>query len=74
MAEMPADLKYVVQEKVHGANTSFLCDGNEVKFAKRTSILSEGENFYEYDELPGTQPVRKGESQIPKDYPHLCVR
>lgn len=25
--EMPADLQYVVQEKVHGANSSFLCDG-----------------------------------------------
>ena len=51
MAEMPADLEYVVQEKVHGANTSFLCVGNEVKFAKRTSVLAEGENFYEYAEL-----------------------
>ncbi|WP_300302267.1 hypothetical protein [uncultured Muribaculum sp.] len=30
VAEMPADLE-VVQEKVHGANTSFLCDGNEVR-------------------------------------------
>lgn len=51
MTEMPADLEYVVQEKVHGANTSFLCDGNEVKFAKRTSVLADGEKFYEYDEL-----------------------
>ena len=58
MAEMPADLKYVVQEKVHGANTSFLCDGNDVKFAKRTSVLSEGENFYEYDELFKTYKKR----------------
>lgn len=31
VAQMPADLQYVVQEKVHGANTSFLCDGHEVK-------------------------------------------
>ena len=38
-AEMPADLEYVVQEKVHGANTSFLCDGESVRFAKRTSLL-----------------------------------
>lgn len=28
VAEMPQDFEYVVQEKVHGANTSFLCDGN----------------------------------------------
>ena len=39
VAEMPTDLEYVVQEKVHGANTSFLCDGENVRFAKRTSML-----------------------------------
>ena len=58
MVEMPADLEYVVQEKVHGANTSFLCDGNEVKFAKRTSVLAEDENFYEYAELLETYKDR----------------
>ena len=51
VAEMPADLAYVVQEKVHGANTSFLCDGENVRFAKRTSLLEAGENFYNYPEL-----------------------
>ena len=49
--QMPQDLQYVVQEKVHGANTSFLCDGNEVKFAKRTSVLANDEKFYDYPEL-----------------------
>ena len=38
VAEMPADMEYSVQEKVHGANTSFLCDGESVRFAKRTSL------------------------------------
>lgn len=51
VVQMPQDLQYVVQEKVHGANTSFLCDGVEVQFAKRTSILTEGENFYDFPEL-----------------------
>jgi len=51
VAEMPQDLQYVVQEKVHGANTSFLYDGNEMKFAKRTSILADDEKFYDYPEL-----------------------
>ena len=32
VAEMPTDLEYVVQEKVHGANTSFLCDGENVRY------------------------------------------
>ena len=50
-AEMPQDFEYVVQEKVHGANTSFLCDGVDVGFAKRTSMLTEGEQFYDYSEL-----------------------
>ena len=51
VAEMPQDLEYVVQEKVHGANTSFLCDGETLRFAKRTSVLEEGEQFYDYPEL-----------------------
>ena len=51
VAEMPQDLEYVVQEKVHGANTSFLCDGETVRFAKRTSMLEDGEQFYDYPEL-----------------------
>lgn len=51
VAEMPQDLEYVVQEKVHGANTSFLCDGETVRFAKRTSMLKDNEQFYDYPEL-----------------------
>ncbi|MGN0281632.1 MAG: RNA ligase family protein [Prevotella sp.] len=50
-AEMPSDLMYVVQEKVHGANTSFLCDGNDVCFAKRTSVLADDEKFYDYEQI-----------------------
>lgn len=49
--QMPDDLKYVVQEKVHGANASFLCDGNEIKFAKRTALVMADEQFYGYAEL-----------------------
>ena len=49
--QVPADIQWVVQEKVHGTNTSFLCDGNNVKFAKRTSILGDEEKFYDYQEI-----------------------
>lgn len=51
VAEMPPDMEYVVQEKVHGSNTSFLCDGSEVRFAKRSGILDDGEQFYDYPKL-----------------------
>lgn len=50
-SEMPFNLEYVVEEKVHGANTSFITNGQDVRFAKRTSILERGENFYGYEKL-----------------------
>lgn len=50
-AELPSDLEWVVQEKVHGANTSFLTDGIEVRFAKRTSMLEADEKFYDFQSL-----------------------
>ncbi len=52
--QMPRDLKYVVQEKVHGANASFLCDGTEIVFAKMTAVIENGEVFYDYGELVDT--------------------
>lgn len=39
---------FVVQEKVHGANFSFICDGKSIQVAKRTTILEEGEQFNNY--------------------------
>lgn len=45
------DWQFIVQEKVHGTNTSFLCDGNELQFAKRTTVLADDERFYDYQEL-----------------------
>lgn len=57
-SEMPADLEWVVQEKVHGANTSFLCDGEEVRFAKRTSVLADDEKFYDFQSMLETYRPR----------------
>lgn len=51
VAEMPPNLEWVVQEKVHGANVSFLCDGTDVKMAKRTSPLEEEDKFYDFQQL-----------------------
>lgn len=42
---------FVVQEKVHGSNFSFLTDGIEIRCAKRTDFLAEDEKFYDYPEL-----------------------
>lgn len=40
------DLEYVVQEKVHGANLSFITDGQNILSAKRTELILDNEEFY----------------------------
>ena len=47
----PAEARFVVQEKVHGSNCSFLCDGQEIQFAKRTAVVAVDEDFYQWQEL-----------------------
>ncbi len=42
---------FVVQEKVHGANFSFITDGEYVRCGKRTSIIEEDEVFYNHNKL-----------------------
>ncbi len=72
-AEMPADLEWVVQEKVHGSNTSFLCDGVDVKFAKRTSVLEDDEKFYDFQSLVNTYKSRVISlfNRVKKTYPNV---
>ncbi|MGO3706888.1 MAG: RNA ligase family protein [Mesonia hippocampi] len=41
-----SEIDYVVQEKTHGANLSFITNGKEVKSAKRTELIADDENFY----------------------------
>lgn len=44
------DSEFVVTEKVHGANFSIYVSGNgDIKCAKRTAFLKEGEQFYNHD-------------------------
>ncbi len=45
---VPEDVLWDVTEKVHGANCSFITDGNTVEFAKRSGIVEEGEGFFCY--------------------------
>ena len=39
---------FVVQEKVHGANFSLITNGEDLKSAKRTSMLEDNDNFYNH--------------------------
>lgn len=38
--------EYLVQEKVHGANLSFITDGQQILLAKRTELISDSEDFH----------------------------
>ncbi|HYG38957.1 MAG TPA: hypothetical protein VD908_10070 [Cytophagales bacterium] len=40
------ELEYVVQEKVHGANLSFITDGQSILSAKRTELILDNEQFF----------------------------
>ncbi|AVL94635.1 RNA ligase 2 [Moumouvirus australiensis] len=41
--------EWVVLEKIHGANFSFITDGENIYAAKRTAIISPGEYFFNYE-------------------------
>jgi Rnl2 family RNA ligase len=43
--------EYICQEKIHGANFSVWMTPDEVKFAKRSGFIKEGENFYNHKEV-----------------------
>jgi len=43
--------EWIATEKIHGANFSIYCDGNEVKFGKRTGFLHHTDSFYNYQQL-----------------------
>lgn len=48
---VPENCLFSVQEKVHGANVSFLCDELDVRMARRTAILDPLEPFYDYQQV-----------------------
>lgn len=48
---LPITICFQITEKLHGANFSILVDGNTYTMAKRTSELTEDENFYGYQEV-----------------------
>lgn len=48
---VPKDAIWDVTEKVHGANCCIITNGNDTKFAKRSGIIKEGENFFNYEKV-----------------------
>jgi len=72
----PAVTRFVVQEKVHGSNCSFLRDGLDIQFAKRTAIVGDKEDFYQWEELADRYRGRiiKVFSMLKEPFPDLtCI-
>lgn len=44
-------VEWVALEKIHGSNFSWWCDGFEVKCAKRSGFIPDGENFYNHKSI-----------------------
>lgn len=42
------DEKYIIVEKIHGANFQIIINKDDVKYASRNRILEDGEGFYNY--------------------------
>lgn len=66
---------FVIQEKVHGANFSFICDGKNIQVAKRTTLIEEDEQFNNYQFVLDTYRNRIVElfSLITKDIPDVTT-
>lgn len=47
----PSDIEWVATEKLHGANLGIWCNGDEVKFSRRSGFIPEGEKFYQLDTI-----------------------
>ncbi|MBL4587651.1 MAG: hypothetical protein JKX84_11445 [Flavobacteriales bacterium] len=53
-----ADRQYVVQEKVHGANLSMATNGLQIVCAKRTELLTEQEDFFNFQTIASAHRKR----------------
>lgn len=62
-----------VEEKIDGSNFCFLTDGKEVKVARRNDLLTDNENFYQFQQLQhnGVQGIEAAKNACLKLYPKL---
>jgi Rnl2 family RNA ligase len=44
-------VEWIYTEKVHGANFQIATNGRDIQYAKRTSVLSDGEKFFEWETI-----------------------
>ena len=50
------DEKFLITEKIHGANFSIIAQDGQIAFAKRTGIIKPDEDFYGYKEVFSRSP------------------
>lgn len=67
--------KYIVQEKVHGTNFSFITDGKTISVAKRTGLIEADEAFNNYNFVLDnySEAIEKIFKLVKNDYPETGV-
>jgi Rnl2 family RNA ligase len=43
--------EWIALEKIHGSNFSFLCDGTNVRVARRSALITDNETFFKSDDV-----------------------
>lgn len=63
--------RFVVTEKIHGANFEVVTNGTEVNFARRGGFLVEGESFYGYQYI--AEPLTAKVNELWKDLKEMVM-
>lgn len=76
--ERLTDKKWIITEKVHGSNFSFIYSNGEYSFARRTGIIKEDENFFNYqailpENIPKVDEIIKQVSVLYPKYKAIIV-
>jgi Rnl2 family RNA ligase len=58
LIEQPKDIKWVVTEKIHGANLSIHYDGKHIRVAKRSCFINLDENFFNWQAAVDLEKIK----------------
>lgn len=64
-------IRFVVTEKIHGANFQVTTNGSQVEFARRRGVLVEGESFYGYQYI--AEPLTSKIKEMHKDLKEMTM-
>lgn len=69
-------VEWMATEKIHGANFAIYCDGENIKLARRTAFLEDGESFYDSKRVAGTveEAIKEITNRVRRDLSEFAFR